>query len=67
MDIFNCSNHQITLKRDSIVGVAENIKEDDTIEEMNFNTLTKNEEKQKKPEVVIISQQQKQFILDNAI
>ena len=66
MEIFNCSNHQITIDRDTMVGVIENIKNEDTIEEMNVNTLTTNEEKQKKPEVVIISQKQKDFILANA-
>ena len=39
MEIFNCSNHQITIERDSMLGVAEKIHQDDKIEEMNVNAL----------------------------
>ena len=39
MEIFNCSNHQITIERDSMLGVVEKVSEEDKIEEMNVNTL----------------------------
>ena len=37
MEILNCSNHQIMIERDSMLGVVEKISEEDQIEEMNFN------------------------------
>ena len=51
MQVLNCSNHQITIKRDSILGIVEKISEGDQIEEMNVNTLTR-ERKIEKPEIV---------------
>ena len=64
MEIFNCSNHQITIERDSMLGVVEKISEEDEIEEMNIKHLTK-EIKIERPDVVHISKEQEKFILEN--
>jgi hypothetical protein len=47
MEIFNCSNHEMTIEIDSLVGFVERLSEEDKVGELNINEMTVNI--QKKP------------------
>ncbi len=46
MDIFNCTYHEITIEKDSLLGIVERISDDDEVGELNVNEMTVNIQKQ---------------------
>jgi hypothetical protein len=49
MEIFNCTNHEITIEKDSLLGIVERISDKDKVRELNVTEMTANIQKQQLP------------------
>jgi len=66
MEIFNCSNNQITIEKGSVLGIIERLDDDDEVGELNVNEMTANIEKQQLPPSKVLTQEKKTYISENA-
>jgi hypothetical protein len=65
IEIFNCTNHAMTIKKNSLLGIIEKIKEEDRVGELRVNKMTVNlEQKEMKP-AGKITEGKKKYFLDN--
>ncbi len=42
MEIFNCTNHVMTIEANALVGIVEKLSDDDKVGELNVNEMTVN-------------------------
>ena len=66
MEIFNCTNHEMTIEKDSLVGIVENLREEDEVGELNVNEMTVNIQKQQLPPAKILTQEKRKYIAEHA-
>ncbi len=63
MEIFNCTNHQMTIKKYSLLGIVEQIYDKDEIVELNVNEMTVNIQKQQLLAAKPVTKEKPQYIL----
>ena len=65
MEIFNCTNHAMTIEKNSILGVIEKLKDEDQVGELQVNEMTVNLEQKDLTPAAKITEKKKKYILDN--
>jgi hypothetical protein len=65
MEIFNCTNHAMTIEKNSILGIIEKLKDEDKVGELQFNEMTVNLEQKELTPAAKIMEKKKNYILDN--
>ena len=66
MEIFNCTNHVMTIEAKAIVGIVEKLSDDDEVGELNVNEMTVNIQKQQLPPAKPLIAVKRQYILEHA-
>jgi hypothetical protein len=65
MEIFNCTNHAMTIEKNSILGIIEKLKDEDQVGELQINEMTVNLEQKELTPAAKIKEKKKKYILDN--
>jgi hypothetical protein len=65
MEIFNCTNHKMTIEVNSLVGIIEKLSDEDEVGELNVNEMTVNIQKQLPPAKPLTAVK-RQYILEHA-
>jgi hypothetical protein len=65
MEIFNCTNHEMTIEADSLVGIVERLSEEDEVGELNVTEMTVNIQKQQLPPAKPLIAAKRQYILEH--
>jgi hypothetical protein len=65
MEIFNCTNHAMTIENNSILGIIEEIEDEDQVGELQINEMNVNLEQKKLKPAAKITEKKKKYILDN--
>ena len=65
MEIFNCTNHKMTIEVNSLVGIIEKLSDEDKVGELNVNEMTVNIQKQLPPAKPLTAVK-RQYILEHA-
>jgi hypothetical protein len=66
MEIFKCSNHAITIKKDTLLGIVERISDGEEVGELNIAEMTVNIQKQQLPPAKSLTKEKRQYILEHA-
>jgi hypothetical protein len=66
MEIFNCANHQITIKKNYPLVIVKRISDEDEVGELNMNEMTVNIQKQQLPPAKPLNKEKRQYILEHA-
>ena len=66
MEIFNCTNHVMTIEANSLVGIIEKLSDDDEVGELNVNEMTVNIQKQQLPPAKPLTAAKREYILEHA-
>jgi hypothetical protein len=66
MKIFNCTNHEITIEKDSPLGIVERMSDGDKVGELNVNEMTVNIQKQQFLPAKPITKEKCQYIMEHA-
>jgi hypothetical protein len=64
MEIFNCTNHKMTIEKNSLVGIIEKLSDKDEVGELNVNEMTINIQKQL-PSAKPLTAVRRQYILEH--
>jgi hypothetical protein len=67
MEIFNCTNHEMTIEADSLVGIVERLSEEDKLGELNLNEMTVNIQKQELLLAKPLTFENPQYIMEHAM
>jgi len=67
MEIFNCTNHKMTIEADSLVGIVERLSEEDKLGELNLNEMTVNIQKQELLPAKPLTKEKHQYIMEHAM
>jgi len=62
MEIFNCTNHVMTIEANSLVGIIEKLSEEDEVGELNVHEMTVNIQKQQLPPAKPLTAVKRQYI-----
>jgi hypothetical protein len=65
MEIFNCTNHAMTIENNSILGIIEKHKDEDQVGELQINKMIVNLEQKELTPAAKITEKKKKYILDN--
>ena len=65
MEIFNCTNHAMTIEKNSILGIIEKLKDKDQVGELLINKMSVNLEQKELTPAAKITEKKKKYILDN--
>jgi hypothetical protein len=66
MEIFNCTNHEMTIEANSLVGIIEKLSHKDEVGELNVNEMTVNIQKQQLLPAKPLTAAKPQYILEHA-
>jgi hypothetical protein len=66
MEIFNCTNHVMTIEANSLVGIIEKLSDDDEVGELNVNEMTVNIPKQQLPPAKPLTAVKREYSLEHA-
>ena len=67
MEIFNCTNHVMTIEANALVGIVEKLSDDDEVGELNVNEMTVNIQKQQLLPAKSLTAVKHQYILEHAM
>ena len=65
MEIFYCTNHEMTIEKDSLLGVEEKISEEDKVGKLNFNEMTANIQKMQFMPSKFFTTEKWHYVVDN--
>ncbi len=65
MEIFNCTNHAMTIEKNSILGIIEKLKDKDQVGELLINKMSVNLEQKELTPAAKITEKKKKYILNN--